>query len=451
MKNIIILAVLFSFTSTIVSFADEKKTSVKKDLYIIAEDFIKLLSKGDYEQATNNFDNTMKNVLPAEKLQEAWEKVCNANGAFDSTMVSRFEKAERFEIIYVTCHFQKGSVDAKVVFDSSEKITGLFFLNSEKAREFTYTLPTYASIASFSEQEIRFGSAPWQLPGTVTIPKGKGPFPLLVLVHGSGPQDRDETIGPNKPFRDLSAGLGSLGIATLRYEKRTRHYSQLSASLKNDIDVEFETILDAVEAAKAARTIDKIDSKKIFLLGHSLGGYLIPRIAVKAPEIAGYVIMAGNCRPMEDLILAQTKYIFSLEGPLSEEKKDFLKKLEQQIAAVKNPKLSKDTPAETLPFGICGKYWLSLKDYAPEKLASTIKRPFFVIQGGRDYQVTSEDLGIWQKGLLSNASATFKLYPALNHIFLHGEGKCSPSEYELPGNIYEPVIKDIANWIKSVK
>jgi hypothetical protein len=121
-------------------------------------------------------------------------------------------------VVYVTCEFQRGKLDTKVVFDGN-KITGLFFVLSG-----TYKPPPYADSSKFEEREISIGKGIWSLPGTLSLPKGVGFFPAVVLVHGSGPHDRDETIGPNKPFRDLANGLASRGIAVLRYEKRTKQY-----------------------------------------------------------------------------------------------------------------------------------------------------------------------------------------------------------------------------------
>ncbi len=189
------------------------------------------------------------------------------------------------------------------------------------------------------------------LPGTLTIPKDNGPFPAIVLVHGSGPNDRDETIGPNKPFRDLAWGLASRGIAVLRYEKRTKVYGlKLSQDKKlaASLTVNEETIDDAISAVGLLRTIDKIDSQKIFVLGHSLGGMMIPRIASRNPRVAGFIIMAGTTGKIEEAILEQTRYIFSLQGILTEEARKKLKELEELVAKVKALKETGNNPEEPI-------------------------------------------------------------------------------------------------------
>ena len=151
------------------------------------------------------------------------------------------------------------------------------------------------------------------MPATLTIPNGTGPFPAVVLVHGSGPNDRDETYGPNKPFKDIAWGLASVGIVVLRYEKRTKQYPQESAAIQN-FTVQDETIYDALAAVELLNNSSIVDHSKIFVLGHSLGGMLAPRIALQESQIAGLIILAGATRHLEDLMLEQTRYLANLSA-----------------------------------------------------------------------------------------------------------------------------------------
>ena len=132
-----------------------------------------------------------------------------------------------------------------------------------------------------------------------------------MLVHGSGPNDRDETLGPNKPFRDLAWGLADRGIAVLRYDKRTSVYGGKMAGNKN-LTVREETIDDALLAVKLLRGRPDIDPKRIFILGHSLGGMVAPRIGADDPSLAGLIILAGATRPLPDVAREQLEYIASL-------------------------------------------------------------------------------------------------------------------------------------------
>ena len=222
----------------------------------------------------------------------------------------------------------------------------------------------------------------------MTLPKGAGPFPAVVLVHGSGPNDRDETIGPNKPFKDIAQGLASQGIAVLRYDKRTKVYPQEMAQLKN-LTVKEEAIDDAAAAVEFLRGQPQIDPKKIFVVGHSLGGYLAPRIAQADSNIAGMIIMAGATRPLEDLMLEQTRYIFESDGSMSAQDQLQISQLQQQVDAVKA--LTGQSSSGDAVLGAPASYWIDLKNYRPADLARGLTMPLLIVQGERDYQVTMQD------------------------------------------------------------
>jgi dipeptidyl aminopeptidase/acylaminoacyl peptidase len=211
--------------------------------------------------------------------------------------------------------------------------------------------------------------------------------------------------------------------------------------------VQEETVNDVAAAVDTLVAQDKIDRQRIFVLGHSLGGYVLPRIAQKTDKPAGFISLAGSTRPMEDLILEQTQYIFGLDGKLSEEEAELLTKLKGQITKVKSKDLPANTLASELPFGIPATYWLDLRDYDPAAEAKKIKRPLLVLQGERDYQVTMEDFARWQEALSSRDDVKFISYPKLNHLFVEGVGKSAPAEYFATGNVAAEVVQDIAAWI----
>ncbi len=406
--------------------------------------FVDQLSKKEFVKAARAFDGTLRRALPSRKLQEAWAALVSQNGEFKRQTGVRTEKEGGFEARYVACEFEKAMVDVKIVFNQNGQIAGLWFLPSHAKLE--DEPPPYIDQDAFKEEEVTAGSEEWALPGTLSLPKGAGPFPAVALVHGSGPHDRDETVGPNKPFRDLAWGVASRGIAVLRYDKRTRvHAGELASA---QITVNEETVEDAVAAVDLLRKRGEISAKRIFVLGHSLGGMLIPRIGKRDPEIAGFILMAGSARPLEDVILEQMNYIFALDGGISDEEKAALEEMAGKVAKVKEPELSTQTPSSSLPFGAPASYWLDLRGYDAPSEAKTLKQPMLVIQGGRDYQVTMEDFGLWKGALSSRDDVVFKVYPSLNHLFVAGKGKSTPREYERPGHVAEEVVGDIADWIK---
>ncbi len=212
-----------------------------------------------------------------------------------------------------------------------------------------------------------------------------------------------------------------------------------------------ETVDDAAAAVNALTAQEKIDGRRIFVLGHSLGGSLLPRIAAASPRIAGFISFAGSTRPLEDLVLEQTRYLLSLDGKQTDAGQKAIEELERQRAEVKSPKLAVDTPAEKLPLGVPASYWLDLRGYAPAEAAKAIKQPMLILQGERDYQVTMDDLRLWRQALESRENVTFITYPTLNHLFMAGEGNSVPAEYFNAGNVAEEVVDDIAGWIKGIK
>jgi dienelactone hydrolase len=420
-----------------------------KSIETVAKELVNSLVSNDYKKAVENFDGTMKKVLPAEKLQEVWNSLIAQAGPFVRQVGTRRVKMLQYDIIFVTCKFERAELDAKVVFDGNKQIAGLFFVPSQALA--TEKSADLVNSDVFSEKEVRVGTGQLALPGTLTLPKGQGPFPAVVLVHGSGPQDRDETIGPNKPFRDLAHGLASRGIAVLRYEKRTKAFPTQMAAIKNTLTVKEEVIDDSLAAAALLRENSQIDANEIFVLGHSLGGYIVPRIGKLDSKIAGFIIMAGSARPLEDVVLEQFTYFFSLDGVITDAEKTSLEQLKSQVAKAKDPRLSPETPAADLPLGVPAAYLLDLRGYQPAESAKELKRPVLIMQGGRDYQVTDADFQLWKNALSSRKNVEFKFYEGLNHLFMEGQGKSTPAEYERAGYVAEAVIEDIANWIKRVR
>ena len=421
------------------------------ELVIKAQAFLEALSRGDFQAAVKDFDATMMKVSGPEKLAEFWNQVPEKMGVFKRQTAARRDELGPYDIVLVTCEFEKVTLDARVVFEKAGKIAGFQFVPSLPPAK--YEPPAYADPAKFEEKEVTVGSGEWELPGTLSLPKGEGPFPAAVLVHGSGPNDRDETLGPNKPFKDLAWGLATKGIAVLRYEKRTRVYgSRLVAEpkLSATFTVKEETIDDSLEAVRFLQTIPGIDRKKIFVLGHSLGGMLIPRIALEGQNtnIAGFVIMAGLTRPLEETYLQQMTYLFGLDGQLSEEDKKKLDEIKKQVAKIKAFQESDLWSGEKI-INAPPSYWLDLRGYSPPEVAVRVEKPLLILQGGRDYQVTAKDFENWRKALAGRPDVEFKLYSKLNHLFFEGQGLATPNEYvQVHGSVASDVIADIAAFIR---
>ncbi len=427
-------------------------TPTALDPEALAQGLVELLAQGRYQDVVRTFDAGLKDVLPADKLQEAWESVLTQFGSYQGQIGTRLEEREGYDLVEVTTEFSQGSLDVQVLFDQAGLVAGLFFDNPQAVSDpgDYYVPPDYADLDAFEERNLVVGNVPWILPATFTQPAGEGPFPTVLLVPDAGPQDRDETTGFNKPFRDLAWGLASKGIAVLRFEKRSREYPDQVAALQDEFTVYDEVIDDTVDALALMQRMKDVDAERIYVVGHGLGGMLVPRIGELAPDVAGFAIMAGTTRPLEDVYLEQVAYVMELDGELSEEEEATLAEIEAQVARVKEEGLSLDTPPADLPLGLPPAYWLDLRDYDPPAAAQALDQPLLIMQGERDYQVSVGDYQGWQSALSGRADVEFKLYPSLNHLFIEGEGMGTPTEdFTEPGHVAEIVIDDLAAWIEA--
>ena len=436
------LLIILSFILLLVS------TSFSQDEFSMATDFVGLLSEGKFVEAIEFFDDSIKPLVPPEKLEEIWNGLLQQVGGFKGILSVRDERSGIYRIVYVTSEFALSpmDIDIKLVF-TNMKIVGLFFQPAPPRK--SYNPPSYVDPTSFEEKDVKIGKGDFILPGKLVIPKGEGPFPIVILVHGSGPNDMDESIGPNKPFRDLSWGLASLGIASLRYDKRTKVYPEKFSQYKDGFTVMEEVIEDVLNAVEFVKNEEKIDKSRIFVLGHSLGGMLAPRIASLSKDVKGIIIMAGPTRSLEDLMWEQSNYLANLDGKITEDEEKELSSLKSEIEKIKDPDLSKKYALGENILGAPVKYWLDLKSYNPVETAKSLEIPILILQGERDYQVTLKDVEGWEDRLSDKENVEFKRYPKLNHLFIEGEGKSDPAEYYKEGHIPEYVIKDIGEWIIS--
>jgi uncharacterized protein len=409
------------------------------------------LAARQFDKVAAQFDERMKEAQPQAKLAESWDKLVAQAGSLKRIRSVRVAPLQSNQLVTVTCEFEKATLDAKIAFRADGRIGALSFVPSESEETSSdWVSPDYAKPASFREQPATVADGQWELPATLALPAGDGPFPAIVLVQGSGPHDRDETIGPNKPFKDLAWGLASRGIAVLRYTKRTLKYGGESSVDPTRFTVKDETMDDARAAVALLARQPSIDPKRIFLLGHSLGGYLAPRIAAEDPQIAGIIIMAGNARPIEQLIVEQVRYMAGREGLISEEDQKHIDAAEEVARQIESPDLQLGVTINVLGSITPSSYWLDLRGYQPTTIAAGIKIPILVIQGARDYQVSLDDFEAWKKAL-NRPNAPLKLYPSLNHLFIAGTGASSPAEYARPGHVSQEVVQDIAAWVAATE
>jgi dienelactone hydrolase len=441
----IILILGMGFSGCIDKEENNESQQEKLNIEFEATRIVENLSQNNYQNVYQKFNDEMKIALPPQDLQTAWESLVYQYGEYKEIKSTRKTEEYGYQTIYVTCDFATlGNLDIRIAFDENDMAAGLQFVPTQHSDG--YEPPEYANYSMFSETNVTVGEQPWELSGTLTIPKGEGDFPTVILIHGSGPNDRDETIGANKPFKDIALGLASHGIAVLRYEKRTKEYPQETAKIEN-FTVQEEVVDDAIAAVDLLMNTSKIDTDRIYIIGHSLGGMMAPEIANQDKRIAGSILLAAPTRHLEDLILDQYNYLFSLDGQINENEAEQIAALEEQIKKIKTLNIGKDELALNAPLA----YWEYLADYDPVSTAENLTIPMLILQGKRDYQVTMEDDFIkWENTFYNSENVTLKSYESLNHLFISGSGQPTNAEYNTPGNIDEQVISDIAAWIKNL-
>jgi hypothetical protein len=418
------------------------------DLYARAEALIAAITAGKNDEVGKVLNDEMRQALPAPSaLPEAWRGVEQRVGPYQGITGRRLLEAPPYRVVVFDVTFGKMPLELRIPYEADGRIAGFRFFPKQTAAVPT-PAPGYADPAKFEEQEVTVGNGEWAVPGTLTVPKGQGPFPAVVLVHGSGPSDRDETVYGAKPFRDLAWGLATRGIAVLRYDKRTfAHIKKMTPDLVARLTVKEETVDDAVAAAELLRQTPKVDPARVYVLGHSLGGMLAPRIGAADPQIAGLILLAAPARRLEDLLMGQFTYIFSLDGKISEPEQAQLDNLRKQVEKVKSPGLSPTTPTAELPLNLAAAYWLDLRPYDQVATARQLGKPMLILQGGRDYQVTAEDLGRWKAAFEKDPKVRILSFPKLDHLFHEGEGKSSPEAYSQPGNVAPDVVEAVAGWV----
>ena len=290
-----------------------------------------------------------------------------------------------------------------------------------------------------------------ELPGTLTVPKGDGPFPAVILLQGSGSSDRDETIGSLKPFRDIAEGLAAQGVAVYRFDKRSYVYGAELAA-KKDLTLEDEYLEDAVNAVQLAAEQGKIDPDRIFVLGHSLGGNAIPAVARKLKEAPvkarGFIMMAASPRPLDVLMREQYDFLYSLMPEITEEQQAEKDRAFAELEKLRDPyALTEDDQV----MGVCSAYWKWLADYDILQAAEEIEEPVLLLQGEEDYQVTMEDFGIWKDAVGEKENWRLKSYPGLTHVFMEGLKTEGSAAYTGEKKTDAQVILDIAEFVNGIR
>ncbi len=444
MKKIATIIILFCFLFTLQGCRQEAKGATSNEaatdnneLKILSEKLAIQMAKGKFDDTYKVCSLTIKLKMTKISLQQAWNKTVGGMGKYIGVHEVTQQEVNNSQIVNVVLQYEYNGLKISFTYNKDGKIDGLW-LNYSPIEEDPVSTDLYKEI------KISFGKGKYPVTGILTLPKKVKNPPVAILVPGSGNHDANETVGANKPFRDIAWGLAEQGIASIRYSERVFLYPEI---VKSNFTIEMDSLNDAADAINYAYKSKQVDHGNIFVIGHSLGGMMAPKIAYDHPEVAGIVLLAGSPRRLEDIIFDQvmdalenTKGITAAQTKVS-------------ITTTKNAMntIQKLTEGSSkLILGYPETYWYSLNQIDIADISTELKIPIFVAQGSDDFQVYADkDYTMWQELLGDKKNVTFELYDNLNHLFMTSNGKTDVTEYNTAGSVEQTVLDDIVSWIKS--
>ncbi len=416
--------------------------------YDFAERVYQFAVTGQGDSIHNRLLPALKSQVSAAQLGQAYNQLVVQMGALKARSEWRTDTV--FGKVQYLCDltFERMPLTFCLVVDNDQHIAALLFQPQQPPKK-----APAAPERKANERDITVVCGDIRLPGTLCLPLSAAKetdrrFPIVILVHGSGPNDRDETIGDNKPFREMADSLAAAGIATLRYDKRTYVYRNNTKEVSGGLlNYDSETVDDALAAIRLARSLPEADQERIYIMGHSLGGMLLPRIAERdfleektaRNGLAGLISWAGAARDLDIILKEQLRYLGSIAGQTTAE------------ADSKAQEILSKLPAEYLEFD---------REYDPAEVAKGLKSsrdrrtarlPMLFINGGNDYQVTQEDFKLWQDALGKYKDVTFCWIPEADHLLRPLPRKAVAADYLRHVPLSSKAVSAVRNFVLSGK
>lgn len=406
----------------------------------IAYQYVTDILAGNVDKVLSDYtlSDEMKDAVNADTYQQFKDQMDQQMGKLVSIFDLETTHEQGYEVVNVNCEFDSQKLTLKVVFDTDGKIAGF-----NSAQYSPKSLMLYDD--TILEKTVIFGEEGYRLQGVITTPKDQPVYGVVILVHGSGASDRNETIAQNEPFKDLAWGLAKQGIATFRYDKRTYSYNQKLAS-DNTLTPQEEVINDVTYAEQYLNVYTSVPLSNLYVLGHSLGGYLIPAISDEMNHTRGYIFLSANSSSIGELAYNQYSYIYNLDGELSDQEEKSLADLKKEIDKLTPDSLAKMDKTDKV-LGAYKAYWEYLANYHPLTEVESMTQPMLFLQGENDYQVPLTDFEAWKTHAPAENS-TFISYPNLNHLLMYSENPSTPDDYYTKNHVDDQVTTDIADWIK---
>jgi pimeloyl-ACP methyl ester carboxylesterase len=430
------------------AFAFGRGANNEQQLSYMAADTIQMLQDGDWAGLRRRFVLPLRLLLTETTLRKGWQMITATTGPIERVGMPVISTTF-FTSARIPVHFSRANMAVTLQMLSSGRLFGLRvspLLAAGLGRNWQH--PLYAERGYAREIDIELGSK-LEVTGTICLPRHVGSYPCVVFLAGSGPCDRDSSIGALKPLKDLALGLAQRGIASIRFDKATLKHRQKFKN-KSSLTVGDEYLDQADAAISHASQHPEIDPARVFLLGHSLGAAVVPYLGQVNDRIRGVILLAAPSEPIYKAYVRQLRYFASLDSEPVEAMQELIHEEERKSDAADRLETNSTTASRELPFGLPASYWHSYRELDPIGTCQRMDKPILLLQGSRDYQVTLEkDFELWKNELGGKGNVDLRVLEGLDHCFVQGDGPSTPADYDVPGNVDVAVINDISGWIIS--
>ncbi len=368
------------------------------------------------------FSSEIKDYVSVDEINNIF---ANYGPEFEDYTINTFNQ-EELEVNEISYNYEDVTLTITLSVENNE-IVGLFY--NFKYRDFEDEL--------IKEDTFFINDTD----AALTIPKNIDSYPLVIIVGGSGPTDKNGTIGPNSMYRDIAFALAYNGIATIRYDKAS--YEQMIEENENILEFEylndFENVINY-----SGNELENVS--EIYVMGHSLGGMLTPYFVSEYQEhIDGGIILNGSARYLEDIIYDQTLKAISDLGVSDEEYELLVNEAKLNYEIMKNSNAN----STNLIGNIEVSYYHDLRELTGTNYLNNVDYPLLIIGADKDFQVSvEEDYKSYQDILINNSDVEFKLYEGLNHQLMPSK-TMTIEEYAIASKVDENVINDIVDFIKN--
>ncbi len=435
------LTLLLLIVSTLIFQAQEEEVNPYKKL---TKKFIGAVKRGDYNKNQHFFDSTFYGKIIEAQADKQINDFIKEYGPIVAIERTEIDTQGCKMATCTSIKVAKGKFLWYILFNQAQSINH-FNIDTFSTQFFYKTEPI--SNINYTRKEVLIETNPFiKLPGSLYIPNNAKKTAAVVIVHGSGPHDRNGSIAKNKIYLEMALGLVQQGITVLAYDKRTYVYQNNNPFIIDSMDYYSETIDDAVAAVDFLKHINQVDSAKIYIAGHSQGAMCAPLMAKKC-KVKGLILLAAPARPLLEIIPEQINYINNIDGKVSEEEEKISSAIKWQVKNALKPDLTLKTKT-ILPFGAKAKYWLLDRNYKVLEVAKTLTVPIQLIQGGRDYNVTKKDYDLWVEAMSGKLNFKATWFEDLDHMYFTGNGMAKPEEMMKPNHVSKKVIAKMAEFVK---